>query len=129
MLMNALLRVLTPLRWLRKILALLRELRTHEQGLLSVRDLTARELRHNAEAAENYEQQQWSIGNVQQSLQFGKWDHHGAEWSALRKRNEALWHEVADAYEALRKTQAFGGAPPNSEMLYDLARRVGEAEL
>lgn len=121
--------VLTPLRWLRKVWIMFREIQTREQAILSVRDLTARELRSNASAVENYEKKLWSIGNVQEQLQFGKWDGHAAEWAALRRRNQALWHEVADAYEALRKTQGVGAVPPNSADLFDLARRLEEAKL
>jgi hypothetical protein len=118
-----------PIYWVRKALNLLREVRTAEQRLYSVRDLTAREIATNAATVERYEQKQWSIGNVSEQLQFGKWDAHAAEWSVLRKKNESLWHEVADAYEALRQTQAVRAEPPSSSSLKALARRVAEAEL
>jgi chromosome segregation ATPase len=117
------------LNWLRKSWVMLRELRTHEQQLLSQRDLLARELRHDAEIAERFEQGHTEISSVQREIKTAKWDQFGAQWSALRKRHLDLWNEIADAYDALEHTKGRGAAPVASGVLSDLASRLEQAEI
>jgi hypothetical protein len=108
--------------------AMLRELKTEQERTLSVRDLIVRELRRNADVVENYPHS-WSISDVAERLVFTRWEQHGTEWSALRKRHRELWHEVADAYGELEVTASQGAGPPPAERLRDLAERLESAEL
>jgi hypothetical protein len=120
--------ITSPFRWLRTTYAVIHESRTHKERVLSVRDLTVRELRQNGAYVELYEKGEWSPQNVAQALEFGKWDGHATEWSALRRHNLALWNEVADAYTKLRATARSAGAPTvTSEELRELADRLSEA--
>ena len=116
-------------RWLRKGAAVLREVRTGEQHMESARHLLARELRQNAHCAGQYEDEQWSIQNIQQRLKTDSWEQYAAEWGALRGKHPDLWHEVADAYDALERTKNYGAAPPPRASLLNLAERLEKARL
>ena len=94
--------LLRPFPWLRKAWLILRELRTHEQEILSRRDLLVRELFHNARLLEEYEHGKLAgLGVLQVSLQFTEWRTHAAHWSALRRSNQELWQEIAGVYDAM----------------------------
>lgn len=107
---------------------MLRELREHEQQILTVRDLIVRELRQNARVCEGFHRDGWGIQGVQSHIRDQQWSGHATEWSVLRKGNPALWHEVADVYEALDETKRRGVAPPSEETLNDLADRLERAK-
>jgi hypothetical protein len=126
---NPLKYALTAQRWLRKMVAMLRELRTHEQAILATRDVLVRELRHNAYVVRQYEQKQWAMKDVQAQLRLTRWHQLATDWTVLRKRHLDLWHEIADAYDALTKTQGIRAEPPSSVHLDQLAQRLSEAEL
>jgi hypothetical protein len=97
--------------------------------MLSTRDLLAREIRENAYTVAQYEQESWSIQNVRETLLTARWNQYAAEWSALRRKHNLLWNEVADAYDALQRTISHGAHPPSSATLNDLADRLDEANL
>src|SRR5438093_1290240 len=88
-------------RWTRKTWAMLRELRTHGQQILSTRDLLARELRANAEIVGRWEDQQWSMQNVMTALNLERWRQDATAWSSLRRKHLDLWTDIADAYGSL----------------------------
>ena len=114
--------------WIRKTVLLLRELRTHEQEILTVRDLIARELRVNERVLARY-YGGLGIHGVMGHIQTSAWDQSAHKWSALRKRNGALWNEIADVYEELRATNSRGAPPPAQGRLDQLATRLEEAEI
>ncbi len=127
-----------PLRgvaWTRRMWALLRELRTHEQHVLSVRDLIVRELRHNAVMTRHFERGEWKMVSYGATVRLDAWERHSASWSALRRKHPALWDDSADAYEQLRSVKdadPVGIVPvdvPTSQALDGLMRRLGEAKL
>jgi hypothetical protein len=115
-------------RWTRTALAMLREARTHRVHMESARDLLARELRQNANYAGQWEDQNWSIQNVQAAVTSARWHQYGAEWSVLRRKHRELWEEVADAYDGLERTRNHGAQPPSRATLIDLAARLEEAQ-
>jgi hypothetical protein len=108
---------------------LLRELRTHEQHVLSVRDLIVRELRINASVLDVSERGDAYVYEVARKLQTDRWAQHATEWSALRRKHAALWGEIADAYEALVQTKVASSDPPSCAHLRDLADRLEKAEI
>lgn len=121
--------IATPFRWIKRMWDMLRELRTHEQQILSVRDLTAQELRENAIIVARYFDTSWSIQNVQETLRLDRWNQHATEWAALRRRHPQLWKDVSDAYAALQRTASHGAVPPSPQGLNDLADSVEQADL
>jgi hypothetical protein len=108
---------------------LLRELRTHEQRVLSIRALIARELRENAKVVEVSERKAAYVYEIAHKIQTERWTRHAAEWSALRRKNVELWAEIADAYEALTRAKTEFSAPPASSSLRDLADRLDAAQI
>lgn len=122
--------ITAPIRALTKVWDVWREARTQEAYLLTIRDLTARELKRNAHVAAEGEREYSIVGGYDVArFEFGEWDRYKTEWGAFRRRHPALWHEVADAYEALRLAVTTDADPSNSEDLYDLAQRLQETEL
>jgi hypothetical protein len=120
---------LTGLRWFRKMAAMLRELRTHEQQILSGRDLIAAELRNNGRVIDEMRENpvNWKLLKARVSTTY--WERYSGQLSVLRKRHPELWAELVDAYEKLHF--AAGGRSPgiSSDVVNDLATRLGEAEI
>lgn len=116
-------------RWVRKMVGLLRELRTHEQEVLSARDLLVRELRANAEVCRQYHAENLAIQTVQDQLSVERWDQFATGWSALRRRHTDLWNEVADAYEGFARTKKRQQPPPDHRWIENIATRLQEARL
>lgn len=125
--MNPISAVTSVLNGVWKWFSVLREVKAHKQDVLTTRDLTARELKRNA-AVVREDEVTFRSGDMSR-LEFGEWDRSKTAWGAFRKHHEALWHEVADAYEALRLALVGRGDPPPSSELYDLAKRLQETEL
>jgi hypothetical protein len=123
--------VLSPFLWAWKAWRMLKELRTHEQQILAARELLVRELLQNAQLVEEYDQGKWGVGHLQTMFRSERWQQGATEWSALRRSNEALWNEIADAYEAMDRVRTMGGAatPPTSAQLSHLAERLSEAKI
>ena len=122
--------VLTPFRWAWKTLLLLREARTLKQKIIASRDLLVRELRHNARIIEEYDHgAAGQMGNIQITLKSDRWQQGATEWSVLRRSNEALWSEIADAYDGIELTRGTAAQPPTSAHLTDLAQRLSEAQI
>ena len=128
--MNPLRYLLAGQRWLRKMVAMLRELRTHEQHILAARDLIASELRHNARiVAAREAKAPFDWLKFGQQIELARWEQHGGEVSILRKRHPELWEELVSGYEALRYSVRNIGPSISSAALADLATRLGDAEL
>jgi hypothetical protein len=120
--------VLAARRWIRKYRTMLREVRTHELGILAGRDLIASELRHNAVVVGRVTRgPEWRT--VRDAVATERWRQYGGELSILRKRHPVLWTDLVDAYETLQK----GVHEPNPGITKDalaaLAERLAEAEL
>lgn len=107
---------------------MLRELRTHEQHILSARDLIASELRHNAHiVADAAKYNAWTKFREQVSL--ARWDQYGGELSVLRKAHLELWDDLVSAYEKLKFGSTSWSPGISSSDLDALAERLVEAEL
>lgn len=103
--------------------------RREKRVALAGSDSVARELEHNARAAEHWHQNQ-SIQSVQQMLRFQAWERaEGDLHLFLSRTSPAIWEDLTTAYDDLRLTEAKGAVPPTPEALRDLAERLRAADL
>jgi hypothetical protein len=118
-------------RWLRTMAAMLRELRTNEQRILSVRDQIVRELRRNLHACKDFHEsaRRPTIDVVQRGISVEAWHQYRTEGSILRKRNIGVWNEVSDVYDQFERTLATGKTPPLPAAVAALADRLERADL
>ena len=104
---------------------LLREARTHAEASATAQELIARDLREQAYLSRLDLDGQ----GIQAKTDVHVWAEHAKSLAMLRKKHPELWKEVADAYDALKRSQRDGAYLPGADYLEDLAKRLEEASL